>query len=197
MPRTSRIIPAGSVQHVMNRGNFRRPIFRDPDEYEQFLELLARAARRHPVRLLAYCLMPNHWHLVVWLEERVSLPAYMHWLTSTHVRHLHIRRGTVGLGHIYQERYRNVGVEDDRQLVAVCRYVEANPLRAGLVARAEEWPYSSLMRSMTRGGIRLTSIWPIPRPYDWGQLVNESAELADTPPNGASPGAPTTDTTNS
>jgi putative transposase len=173
MPRTRRIVVADSVHHVFNRGNFKHDIFRRPEDYEHFLELLARAAAGRPLRLLAYCLMPNHWHLVVWPEDGIALAAYMHWLTSTHVRHVHLRNGTIGLGHIYQDRYRSVPVKDERQLLAVCRYVEANPLRAGLVGRAEHWPYSSLTRSATRSGLSLIAQWPIPRPFGWRQLVNE------------------------
>ena len=181
MPRSIRIAPPASVQHVFNRGNLRQPIFREPDEYEDFVDLLGRAAERFQVPLLAFCLMPNHWHLVLWPPVRTALSAYMHWLTSTHVRHLHYWRGTNGLGHIYQERYRNVVVSDERQLIDVCRYVEANALSGGLVSRAEEWPYTSLSRSVDRHGRELLSPWPIPRPFDWLALVNERGEAARPP----------------
>lgn len=182
MPRSLRIAPPATVQHVVNRGNFRQTIFREPDEYEDFLDLLGRAAERFQVPLLAYCLMPNHFHLVLWPPDREALSAYMHWVTSTHVRHLHYWRGTNGLGHIYQERFRNRIVKDERQLLDVCRYVEANPLSAGLVARAEDWPYCSLRRRRDRHGRELLAPWPISRPADWLELVNERGIAAH--PNG-------------
>lgn len=172
MSRGVRIIPPSSVQHVINRGNRRQGVFRDPEDYEDFICLLGRAADQAPMRLLAYCLMPNHWHLVLWPTTSRALSAYMHWLTSTHVRHLHHRRGTTGEGHIYQERYRNVTVGNDGQLLTLCRYVEANARTAGLVGRAEDWPYSSLSRPMTLDGRCLLAPWPVTRPENWLALVN-------------------------
>lgn len=174
MPRRARIAPPGHVHHVFNRGNERQTIFRNAEDYLRFIDLLVRAGDRCVVPLLAYCLMPNHWHLVLWPTTREALSAYMHWLTSTHVRHLHLQRGTRGLGHIYQERYRSVIVKDERQLLAACRYVEANPVRAGLVTRAELWPYSSLSRPGHHGRT-LIGQWPVPRPANWIALVNEAA----------------------
>ena len=172
MPRGVRIIEPYSVQHVINRGNRRQEIFRDAEEYEDFIGLLGRAADRHPVLLLAFCLMPNHWHLVLGSNSPRAVFAYMHWLTSTQVRRLHRRRGTTGEGHIYQERYRNVTVRDERQFIMLCRYVEANARAAGLVERAQDWPYSSLSRPTSHDGRALLTPWPIPRPENWTVLVN-------------------------
>jgi REP-associated tyrosine transposase len=172
MPRTRRLLEPSLIQHVLNRGNARQRIFHDRYDYEDFIELLARAADHSPVPLLAYCLMPNHWHLVLWPTVPKALSAYMHWLTSTHVLRLHRRRGTKGQGHIYQERYRHVSVRTDSQFFALCRYVESNALSAGLVERAEDWPYSSLSKTTAADGRDLLSPWPIARPSDWLEYVN-------------------------
>jgi len=83
-----------------------------------------------------------------------------------------MRRGTRGLGHIYQERYRTVPVKGESQFLMLCRYVERNPLAAGLVDRAELWPYCSLSSRMTLEGHRLLSQWPVARPENWLALVN-------------------------
>jgi putative transposase len=172
MPRGRRIIESGSVQHIVNRGNARQELFRNPEDYEEFISLMGMAAERAPLPLLAYCLMPNHWHLVLWPSTSMALSAYMHWLTSTHVQRTHKRRGTTGLGHLYQGRYHNVVVKGEGQFLMLCRYVESNALRAGLVERAEMWPYSSLSRITTREGKPLLSDWPLARPENWLEIVN-------------------------
>jgi putative transposase len=170
VPRIGRQIVPGCVQHVINRGNRRERIFRDPDDYKEFLTLLRDAGRRFDVSLFVYCAMPNHIHLILRPNERRALSAYMHWLTSTQVRRIHRRYGTVGEGHIYQERYRNVAVSSEMQFLNACRYVEANPVRAGLVDRADEWPYSSASGD-ARGLKPHLDPWPIPKPERWADLV--------------------------
>jgi putative transposase len=170
MPRIGRQIVPGCVQHVINRGNRRECIFQYPHDYREFLRLLRDAGQRFNVSLFVYCAMPNHFHLVLRPNERRALSAYMHWLTSTQVRRLHRRNGTVGEGHIYQERYRTVAVASDIQFLNVCRYVEANPVRAGLVDRADEWPYSSASGDDCGLRPRLDP-WPIPKPECWADLV--------------------------
>ena len=172
MPRGRRVIEPCTVQHVMNRGNARRQLFWDRADYEEFMALLGLAAERASVPLLAYCLMPNHWHLVLWPSTSRALFAYMHWLTSTHVRRTHQRRGSAGQGHIYQGRYHNVVVTGERQFFTLCRYVESNALRAGLVDRAELWPYCSLSRHPSCGRQPVVSAWPVERPENWVEIVN-------------------------
>jgi putative transposase len=174
MPRTRRVLLPCHVQHVMNRGNARQRIFDDRHDYEDFIELLARAGDHARVPLLAFCLMPNHWHLVLWPSSPKSLSAYMHWLTSTHVLRLHRRRGTTGQGHIYQERYRHVTVTTERQFLVLCRYVESNAAQGGMVPRAEDWPYCSLVRTKSRSGRELLSPWPVPRPPGWAEYLNDN-----------------------
>jgi REP-associated tyrosine transposase len=177
MARRRRIIEPCCIQHVMNRGNARQRIFDHPEDYEDFIGLLVRAGDHARVPLLAYCLMPNHWHLVLWPTMPRALSAYMHWLTSTHVLHVHRRRGTKGHGHIYQERFRHVPVQNVERFLVLCRYVEGNALAAGLVKNAEDWPYCSLSRTKAPNGRELLSDWPVPRPPDWLPYVNANRSL--------------------
>ena len=140
MPRSARVAPGGLVFHVLNRGNDRRPIFDGPGDYEAFVRILAETQERQPMRLLAYCLMPNHWHLLLWPERGGQLGAFLQRLTTTHVRRWHLHRHSVGRGHLYQGSYKSFPVQDDEHFYRVCRYVERNALRANLVARAQDWP---------------------------------------------------------
>ncbi|MBP1606318.1 MAG: Transposase like protein [Acidobacteria bacterium] len=182
MPRIARVVAPNSVHHVLNRGNRRARIFHKAADYAAFVNLLGEVATRFDMRLLAYCLMPNHWHLVLWPRDGSEIPAYMRWLSNTHVRRYHHHYGSTGTGHLYQGRYSDFLVQQDRHLLTVLRYVEANPLRAGLVDRAEHWAWSSLSRSCAQDGTGLLTEWPVPRPSDWTTFVNAApapSELGD------------------
>lgn len=174
MPRAPRSAPPGAIHHVTNRGNRRRVIFRKPADYRAFLRVLAMASRRFEVRLIGFCLMPNHWHLIVWPPEHVSISAYMHWLTSTHVRRYHEHYSLVGTGHLYQGRFGNRVFLDERRLLTALRYVEANPLRARLVERAELWEWSSLPLRLGGDKGALLCECPVALPANWAQVINES-----------------------
>ncbi|HVL69007.1 MAG TPA: transposase [Vicinamibacterales bacterium] len=174
MARPRRTTAPHVVHHVVNRGNRKTAIFQKRGDYRAFLRILAEAGGRFGMRLLAFCLMRNHWHLVLWPDEHVSISAYMHWLTSTHVRRYHVHYGLTGTGHLYQDRYRNRICTDARGVLAVMRYVEANPLTAGLVKRAEDWEWSSL-RVRARGNEEgLLADGPLPLPDNWLSHVNET-----------------------
>lgn len=171
MPRGLRITPAGFVYHVLNRGTERRTLFFKASDYQNFLELLAEACVRFPVRLLAYCLMPNHWHIVLWPEKDDAIPLYMHRVSSFHAIRVRRETDTIGYGHLYQDRYRSFPVQTDRHYWRVLRYVEANALRAGLVPRAEAWQWSSVCdRDRTGGGIIVPG--PLAMPDRWLDIVN-------------------------
>lgn len=172
MPRPRRVSPDGSVQHVLNRGNRKAAIFHQDSDYEHFTNLLADAFDRIPMRLLAFCLMPNHWHLVLWVVKGDELSAYMQWLCTSHVHHHHHVYGTTGHGHVYQGRYRNFLIQHETHLYRVLRYVEANAKTANLVRRAEEWRWSSLRRRHSADGRALLSEWPVTVPENWPEFVN-------------------------
>jgi putative transposase len=129
----------------LNRSARRSRLFFEDAQYLEFESILAVALQKFNIRLLAYCIMPNHWHLVVW-PEGAELPRFMHWLTLIHARQWHDARGSTGEGHVYQDRYRAIPVQSDHHLLTLIGYVERNPLRAGLVDRAEDWRGSSLWR---------------------------------------------------
>ena len=173
MPFRTQAGSAGIVFHVLNRSARRLRLFDSPDDYREFLHCLTRARDRIPLRILAYSVMPNHFHLVVWPSQDRELAQFMHVMTSTHAKRWHVWRDTVGCGAVYQSRYKAFPVQADRHFLIVCRYVERNALRAGLVQRAEEWPWSSLAESAETGTAVPTDDWPVQRPPDWPTLVNE------------------------
>ena len=174
MGRPPRLALGGYVYHALNRANARMRIFKTDADYEAFEALLEQACERLPMRLLAYCIMPNHWHLVLRPHADGDLSAFLGWLTLTHTQRWHVHHDTVGAGHLYQGRFRSFVVQTDRHFLTVCRYVERNALRAGLVRRAEDWRWSSLWR--TRFGDAeartLLAPWPMSRPQNWCALVN-------------------------
>jgi len=170
------------VFHVLNRGVGRRALFETDADYEAFERVLDETLRIRRLRICAYCLMPNHWHFVVWPERDGELAAFMQQLTNTHVKRWKEHRHEIGFGHLYLGRYKSFPVETDDYFYQMVRYAERNALRANLVARAELWPWSSLgvagRATPLAGRIRA---WPLPRPIDWVESVNHcetEAELA-------------------
>ena len=121
------------------------------------------------MRLAAWCLMPNHFHFVLWPREDGDIGRWMHWLLTSHVRRHHKRYGTDG--RIWQGRFKAFPIEQDHHLLTVMRYVERNPLRANLVERAEEWPWSSLCDSKRKSAL-LPLESPIERASHWTAMVN-------------------------
>lgn len=178
MPCRSGRGTAGVPFHVLNRGVRRLALFERPGDYRAFLFCMVWAMQRVPVRLLAYCLMPNHFHLVIQPTEDGQLSTFMKLLEGTHSKRWHAHRQTTGTGAVYQGRYKAFPIQSDRHFYAVCRYVERNALRAGLVTRAEDWPWGSLAERCGRVHSLPLSEWPIVLPDDWVAMVNRS-ELPD------------------
>ena len=174
MGRPKRADDGGMVFHVLNRANARMKIFKKPADYEAFEQVLEEAVQRISIRLLAYCIMPNHWHLVVWPRQDGELSRFVGWLTLTHTQRWHVQRGSRGSGHVYQGRFKSFPVVGAEHFHSVCRYVERNALRANLVQRAEAWPWCSLYRrrQSAAGGASWLSAWPLERPRRWLALVN-------------------------
>ncbi|MBN1491190.1 MAG: transposase [Phycisphaerae bacterium] len=176
MPRTARAIEAGLVYHVLNRGNGRMRLFREEEDFAAFERVLGEGLERYPVDLLTYCLMGNHWHLVMRPRTDESLGRLLGWVGVTHVRRHHEHYHMRGGGHLYQGRFKGFPVQDDAHFLTVCRYVEANALRAGLVDRAEAWMWGGLYaRSHRRKPFALAD-WPVDRPRNWTAAVNEALE---------------------
>ena len=181
MPRPNRIAARDVIYHVLNRANGRGRIFEQAGDYRAFERVLEEAAAREAMRLLAYCVMPNHWHLVIWPRRDGDLSSFVGWLTQTHAQRWHAYRDTGGAGHVYQGRFKSFPVQSDEHLLIVCRYVERNPLRAGLVNRAERWRWSSLWRRTygDQNARALLAPWPVPRPSDWCAWVNRPQTAAE------------------
>jgi putative transposase len=146
MPRRPRIAPGGLVYHCLNRAVARLALFEKQEDYAACERVPEEAAKRHPTRILAYCSMPNHWHLVLWPRRDGELTDFLRWLTHTHTMRWHAHFHTAGSGHLDQGRFKAFPVQTDDHFYSVVRSVERNPLRAGLVSRAEEWRWSSLWR---------------------------------------------------
>ena len=182
MPRRLRAAAGGYVYHVLNRAVGRATLFEKPGDYAAFVKVLRQAHNELPTRLLAFCLMPNHWHLLVWPAADGELSRYLHWLTMTHTQRWHAHRQTAGTGPLYQGRFKSFPVQEDDHLRTVWRYVERNPLRAGLVNRAEQWPWSSVaLRQRSQAPMPWLCPGPSPLPADWLAQVNRpetEAELA-------------------
>jgi len=156
-------------------------IFEKDEDYAAFEAVLEEAVERTAMRLLAYCVMPNHWHLVVWPRKDGDLSRFMGWLTLTHTQRWHAHRRSVGTGHVYQGRFKSFPVENDPHFLTACRYVEQNALRAKLVRKAETWQWGSLWRwrSGDAQQKQLLSTWPVRRSPGWLKHVNQPLSKAE------------------
>jgi putative transposase len=140
MSRQPRIQVPGGIYHVVARGNERRAIFRDDSDRERFLEVLGRAVARYGWGALSYCLMGNHYHLLVRTPD-ANLARGMRQLNGVYAQGFNRRHDRCG--HLFQGRYGAVLVQDGDHLKAAVRYVVRNPIRAGLVEDVREWRWSS------------------------------------------------------
>jgi putative transposase len=169
------------IYHALNRAVARLPLFEKEEDYAAFERVLDEALDKHPTRLLAYAVMPNHWHLLLWPRQDGELTDFLRWLTHTHTMRWHAHHGTGGTGHLYQGRFKSFPIQHDEHYYAVARYVEQNALRAGLVERAEAWRWSSVWRRRegTPEARALLADWPLPRPADWLQTLNRLQREGD------------------
>jgi putative transposase len=169
----------GMCYHVLNRGNARAEVFHQQEDYAAFVRLLPLAVERVPMRIVSFCLLPNHFHLVLWPREDGDLGRFMQWLLTSHVRRYH--RHYRSSGHVWQGRFKAFPIQLDEHLLTVLRYVERNPLRANLVRRAEDWRWSSLRERLSGQPSELLHPGPVVLPRNWPALVNRpqsEAELA-------------------
>jgi putative transposase len=162
----------------MNRGVHRATLFHSRADFAAFVNVMVEAAARVPMRLIVFSLMPNHWHLVLWPPAETSLTRYTGWLTLTHACRWQRVHETRGIGPVYQGRFKAIPIETDRYFTTVCRYVERNAVRAGLVKRACDWPWSS---ASEHPGATMPPLddWPVPRPPGWSALLDQPEADAD------------------
>jgi putative transposase len=171
MPRKRRIAPAGQTFHIINRGNEGRQLFFEAADYQRFLDLLVKGRHRYPIRIYSYCLIVNHFHFEIGSDRDGVISRYMQWVTSRYASDLRVRTATLGEGHIYQARFWSDPIENDLHFLNVQRYIEANPLEAKLVKRAEDWEWSSLWERTTRNR-RILDESPVVLPANWIETVN-------------------------
>lgn len=165
------------VYHALNRANGRLRIFKKRQDFAAFESILAEGIERFAMRLCGYCIMSTHWHLVVWPRNDGDLTQFMRWVTVTHTQRWHAAHGTSGTGHLYQGRFKSFPVQDSWRYLSVMQYVEANPLRAGLVERADQWPWSSLaIRCGAEEKEIALDTGPKRLPADWLRLVQATVE---------------------
>lgn len=197
MARSLRISPGGYCYHVLNRGVGRMQLFDDEGDYLAFLRVLGEGLGRCPqVRLVSYCVMPNHWHLVLWPRRGSDrgLSELMRWVGTTHARRWHLHRHSVGEGPIYQGRFKSFPIQADEHLLTVMRYVERNALRADLVDKAESWRWGSLWLGRQKAGLMqeeralrgMLQASPVAKPRHWVSLVNKPQHQAEVDALGVS-----------
>ena len=149
-------------------------IFEKAADFHAFERAMAEARERFDMRILAYCLMPNHWHLVLWPHEDHDLSRFVGWLTLTFTQRWHAHRNSAGTGHLFQGRFKSFAVQTDEHLLMVLRYVEGNPVRAGLVTKSQDWQWSSGWRRehAEERAHKLLTQWPLPPVRDWAKWMN-------------------------
>ncbi len=173
MSRALRAVPPGTIVHAYNRGNSKARVFHSPDDYLEFRADLDCARRRFGVAVFAFCLMPNHWHILATPQRDRALSRALHFVTFRHARRVHRRRGTTGTGHVFQDRFKTKVIDNERYFLTAARYVEANALRAGLVRRAEQWEWSSAHADCES----LVDEWPVERPDAWREMLDVTLTL--------------------
>ena len=141
MPRIARIVGAGYPHHIVQRGNNREEVFWDNRDYQKYLSFLSKYSEEKGATVLAYCLMPNHVHLLITPSEEETLAKMMQGVTLCYTQYFNRKNGRTG--RLWECRYHSTVIDRDRYLWAVCRYIERNPVRAGIVEKPENYPYSS------------------------------------------------------
>lgn len=181
MPRPPRIDVGNVPYHVINRANARATIFRNDADYLDFKYLLNEIRETYGMRILAYAIMPNHWHLLLYPRNDGDLGRALQWLGTSHARRHHTRNGTIGSGHLYQGRYKSFPIEEDRHLLTVLKYIERNAARAKLCDAAEEWPWGSAYARTHSNPLerKLLAELPVDLPKNYRQWLNQPEPSED------------------
>lgn len=136
----------GEIYHVINRANGRLKIFHNDKDYQAFEALLVEIKELFDIDILAYVVMPNHWHLLLRPKQDGDLSRALQWLGTTHTRRVHAHTKTIGGGHLYQGRYKSFLVQGDKHFLTVLKYIERNPVRAKLAPTVQQWKWGSTYR---------------------------------------------------
>ena len=189
MARKKRVLDPNLVYHIYNRRTDRQLLFPSPHAYDAFLDLLQEGRERYDVRICAYSLMETHWHQAIWVREAGATPVadFLRWLCGCHASGFRRASRTRGNGHVYQDRYKAKPIESDAHYLTVIRYIEANPVAAGLVRRAEHWRWSSLAERVSRHR-RILDDGPVALPDPWVEIVNSPLGTELRPGDGAPSG---------
>jgi putative transposase len=182
MPRRLRNAIGGTVFHVLNRAVGRGTLFEDEADFLAMERVIERTHKRLPMRILSYCLMNNHWHMVVWPKHDGDLSEFMRLLTVTHTQRWHAHHHSSGTGPLYQGRFKSFPVQTDGHVLTVCRYVERNSVRANMVESAGEWLWSSpgkRRQGRIPGWLMPMDIWPVEVPSEWSRWVNRAESAAE------------------
>lgn len=183
MARPKRKTTGGYYYHVINRANGRLRIFKKRDDFLAFEKILGQAQQRIDMRICGYCIMPNHWHLLLRPYNDNDLSEFMRWLTVTHTMRHHYAHGTAGTGHLYQGRFKSFPIQQSGHLLKVLRYIEANPLRANLATDARDYPWCSYNHHIGNANpqqqFKLSDL-SIDLPTAWKKLVHRNMAQKDT-----------------
>lgn len=174
MARLARVVVPGYPHHITQRGNRRQQTFFSEDDYAAYKALLAQWCAAAKVRILAYCLMPNHVHLIAVPASADGLRRAIGEAHRRYTLRINLREGW--RGHLWQGRFASF-VMDKRHLRAAVRYIERNPVRARLVARAEDWPWSSAAAHLAGRGDDLVTLKPMRTlVHDWRAYLSDPGD---------------------
>ncbi len=177
MPRIARVVAVGYPHHITQRGNNKQNIFEDTADYLHYLTWLEEAIKRFKLSILAYCLMPNHVHLAV---IPFALNSLLNAFKACHMRYSqYYNRKKMSVGHIWQGRFHSCAL-DEKHLYAAIRYIENNPVRAGLVKKAEEWQWSSARAHLNKekGILSLANVNDFLEVRNWEEYLSLDQESA-------------------
>jgi len=170
------------VYHVLNRAVGRGMTFSDDADYQAFERVIERTHKLLPTRIISYCLMPNHWHMVLWPKKDGELSEFMRLLTVTHTQRWHAHHHSAGTGPLYQGRFKSFPIQRDDHLLTACRYVERNAVRANMVRSAGQWAWGSFAKRLLEqppDWLMPMNRWPVEPPADWKAWVNRAETTAE------------------
>ena len=134
------------------------------------------------MRIVGYCIMGNHWHLLLWPRNDGDVSSFMQWISATHAKRYHVSHGSEGMGHIYQGRFKSFPVQGNDYYLSVLRYIEANPVKASMVKDASHWCWSSYLHHIGEDVESPITICksPKPIPSNWKALVHKEISEEQT-----------------